>query len=38
MLYVFKDLYLRSLMYQYLFFELPYYVYMIVGYTLLFSW
>ena len=38
MLYIFKDLSLKTLIYQYFFFEVPYYVYMIVGYTLLFSW
>jgi len=38
MLTVFKELNLRSLLKQYFFFELPFYVYMIMGYTLLFSW
>lgn len=38
MLFWFKDMSLRSNFFQYIFFEVPFYFYMIVGYSLNFSW
>lgn len=38
MLYVFKEMSLSSNIYQLIFFEVPFYSYMVVGYTLVFSW
>jgi hypothetical protein len=38
LLFIFKDISLRSNFYQYIFFEVPFYFYVIVGYALNFSW
>ena len=38
MLFWFKDMSLRSNFSQYIFFEVPFYFYMVVGYSLNFSW